>query len=106
MITNGGRHIHITESRLCGQCGVSTPQVCHKIRYQQNPEDEKSLVKKSYWVCPICLTETELVKSQLLPSDKVRIINRLLRMQGDYAIDSMNIESQPEKLIVEITVKE
>jgi len=52
------------------------------------------------------LTETELVKSQPLPGDKVRIIDRLLRMQGDYAIESMNIASQPEKLIIEISVKD
>jgi hypothetical protein len=48
----------------------------------------------------------EEVKVQPLPGDKVKIINRLLRMQGDYAIQSMNISSQPEKLIVEITIKD
>ena len=106
MITNGGRHIQISESRHCTKRDVSTEQVCHKIRYQQNPEDERAFLKKSYWVCPVCLTETELVKSQPMPSDKVKIINRLLRMQGDYAIESMNIESQPQKLIIEISVKD
>lgn len=75
------------------------------MRYQQNPEDEHALLKKSYWVCPVCLTETEEIKNQLMPGDKVKIINRLLRMQGDYAIESMSICSQPEKLVVEITVK-
>lgn len=54
----------------------------------------------------MCITETEEVKVQPLPSDKVRIISRLLKMQGDYAIHSMNISSQPEKLVVEITIKE
>jgi hypothetical protein len=64
------------------------------------------LIKKSYWVCPLCVTESEEVKVQPLPGDKVKIINRILRMQDDYAIQAMNIFSQPEKLVIEITVKE
>jgi len=64
------------------------------------------LIKKSNWVCPTCLTDTEAVKVQPLPGDKVRIINRILKMQDDYAIQSMSISSQPEKLVVEITIKE
>jgi len=106
MITNGGRHIQIQDSRHCSKCTVFTDQVCHKVRYQQDPGDAASILKKSYWVCPVCLTETEEVKRQPLPTDKVRIIDRLLRMQGDYAIESMSIASQPEKLIVEITVRD
>lgn len=106
LITNSGRHIHITEKRHCSKCETFTLQVCHKVRYQENSEQTGTLLKKSYWVCPVCLTETEEVKSQALPGDKVKIINRLLRMQGDYAIESMSISSQPEKLVVEITVKD
>jgi hypothetical protein len=85
---------------------VFTDQVCHKVRYQENGKQPETLVKKSYWICPICLTEFEEVKIQPLPGDKVKIINRLLRMQGDYAITSMNIASQPDKLVVEITLKD
>jgi len=54
----------------------------------------------------VCVSETEEVKIQQLPSDKVKIINRLLRMQGDYAIQSMIISSQAEKLVVEITIRD
>ena len=52
------------------------------------------------------MTETEEVKNQLLPGDKVKIINRLLRMQEDYAIQSMAISSQPEKLVIEIIIRD
>lgn len=106
MITNSGRHIQISEKRFCSKCGVFTVQVCHKVRYRENPEQAGTLVKESYWVCPTCVTESQDVKIQMLPCDKVKIISRLLKMQGDYAIRSMNISSQPEKLVVEITVKE
>ena len=41
---------------------------------------------------------------QPLPGDKVRIINRLLRMQDDYAIRSMKITSRSEGLIIKIAV--
>jgi hypothetical protein len=83
-----------------------TDQVCHKVRYQDNPEEATSIIKKSYWICPRCLTEFEDVKKVPLPGDRVKIINRLLRMQDDYAITSMNISSRPEKLVVEITTKD
>jgi len=106
MITNSGRHIQITEKRFCRKCNTFTDQVCHKVRYQQNSEKSELLIKKSYWVCPLCVTESEEVKVQPLPGDKVKIINRILRMQDDYAIQAMNIFSQPEKLVIEITVKE
>jgi hypothetical protein len=105
MITSSGRHIQITQKRFCKKCNAVTQQACHKIRYQENPDNDESLIKKSSWICPTCITETEEVKVQPLPGDKVRIISRLLKMQGDYAISSMSISSQPEKLVVEITVK-
>jgi hypothetical protein len=106
MITSSGRHIQIIEKRFCEKCNVFTDQVCYKVRYQENPAAVGTLIKKSHWVCPTCVTEIEEVKVQPLPGDKVKIINRLLKMQGDYAIRSMNISSQPEKLVIEITIKE
>jgi len=106
MITSSGRHIQITEKRFCRKCNTFTDQVCHKVRYQQDSEKSELLIKKSYWVCPLCVTESEEIKVQPLPGDKVKIINRILRMQDDYAIQAMNIFSQPEKLVIEITVKE
>ena len=106
MITSSGRHIQISEKRHCPKCGFSTEQVCHKIRYQENCEESRTLIKKSYWVCPTCLNETEEVKNQLIPGDKVRIIDRMLRMQDDYAIRSMNISSFPEKLVIEIMLRD
>jgi len=106
MITRSGRHIQIVERRFCSKCNVFTDQICHKVRYQENEEQAGTLVKRSNWVCPTCLTETEDVKIQTLPGDKVKIINRLLKMKEDYSIQSMNIASHPEKLVVEITIKE
>jgi predicted RNA-binding protein Jag len=106
MITNSGKHIQISEKRYCNKCQAFGVQVCHKVRYRENTERAGTLLKMSYWICPTCLTEAEDVKVQPLPSDKVRIINRLLRMQEDYAISSMSIASEPERLVIEITVKE
>lgn len=106
MITNSGKHIQMTEKRHCSNCGVFTDQVCHKVRYQDDSDQLGKIVKRSYWVCPTCLKETEETKVQVLPSDKVKIIGRLLRLQSDYAIQSMNIASRPEGLLVEITTKD
>jgi len=105
MFTNSGRHIQITGRRYCATCQTITDQVCHKVRYQDNSYGEEgTLLKKSYWICSACVTESEEVKVQQLPGDKVRIINRLLKMQDDYAIRSMKIASRSESLIVEIRV--
>jgi hypothetical protein len=76
------------------------------VRYQQGAQGSGSLIKKSYWVCPVCLTETEETKSQPLPGDKVRIIDRILRMQDDYSIQAMNISSGPQTLVIEITIRD
>jgi len=105
MFTNSGRHIQISGRRYCRVCQTITDQVCHKIRYQgDGSDDEGALVKKSYWICSACVSESKEVKVQPLPGDKVRIINRLLRMQDDYAIRSMKITSRSEGLIIKIAV--
>jgi len=106
MITRSGKHIQISEKRYCAKCKEFELQVCYKVRYREHAEQVGTLLKMSYWICPTCLTETEEVKVQPLPTDKVRIINRMLRMQEEYAISSMTITSEPEKLVIEITVKE
>ena len=105
MITTSGRHIQITEKRHCLKCGNFTEELWRKIRYQDNPEQAGTMIKKNYWVCSMCLTETEEIKNQQIPDYNLRIINRLLRMQEDYVIQALNISSLPEKLVVEITVK-
>ncbi len=106
MFTSSGRHIQILDKRFCQKCNVFTDQVCHRVQYEENPDQPGTLLKESSWVCPTCLTESVDAKVQLLPGDKVKIINRLLKMQGDYDIRSMNISSESEKLTVEIVVKD
>ncbi len=105
MITNSGKHIQISERRYCKKCKTISEQICHKVRYEDNPEQEETLLKKSYWICSTCVTESEELKVQPIPGDKVRIMNRLLRMQDDYAITSMKIASQSDRLVIEIAVK-
>jgi hypothetical protein len=106
MFTNSGRHIQISGRRYCAICQTITEQVCHKVRYRDNPDQEGTLLKESYWVCSLCVTESEEHKVQSLPGDKVKIIHRLLRMQDDYAIRSMKIASRSERLTIEILVDE
>jgi hypothetical protein len=107
MFTSSGRHIQISGRRYCEVCKSITDQVCHKVRYQDNEQGQQgTLLKKSFWICSTCVTESEEVKIQLLPGDKVKIINRLLGMQEDYAITSMKIASGPQKLVIEMMVEE
>jgi len=83
MITNSGKHIQISERRYCKKCKAIREQICHKVRYEENPDQEGTLLKKSYWICSNCVTEAEELKVQPIPGDKIRIMNRLLRMQDD-----------------------
>jgi len=98
--------MQISGRRYCQTCRTITEQVCHKVRYRDNPEQEGTLLKESYWICSVCVIESDELKVQSIPGDKVKIIHRLLRMQDDYAIRSMKITSRPELLIVEIMVDE
>jgi hypothetical protein len=106
MITSSGKHIQISERRYCKKCKAIREQICHKVRYEENREQEGTLLKKSYWICSNRITETEELRVQPIPGDKIRIMNRLLRMQDDYAITSMKIASQPERLVIQITIKD
>jgi hypothetical protein len=106
LFTNSGRHIQISGRRYCQTCQTITAQVCHKVGYRESPEQAGSLLKESFWICSLCVTESEELEIQSIPGDKVKIIGRLLRMQDDYAIRSMKIASRGERLIVEISVDE
>jgi hypothetical protein len=106
MITGSGNHIQISEKRYCKKCKAIREQICHRVRYEENPEQEGTLLKKSCWISSNCITETEELKVQPIPGDKIRSMNRLPRMQDDYAITSMKIAEQPEKLVMEIAVED
>jgi len=52
MITNSGKHIQISERRYCKKCNAIREQTCHKVRYEENPEQEGTLLKKTTGYAP------------------------------------------------------
>jgi hypothetical protein len=49
------------------------------------------------WICEICGNMEEDVKQVYEPTEKVRIINRLLRLGDDYDFINVNLSSQPNQ---------
>jgi len=104
MYTKNGRHIQILQKRHCATCGVFTDQVCFSVRYASKEDDAGITVKRMLWACSVCTAETEEVREVPPVSDRTRIIQRVLRMQEDYPIQSMNIACEPEKLVIEMRI--
>jgi len=99
-----GRYVQILEKRCCAKCGVYTNQVCFNIKYEAKNSDPSVLIKKTVWVCPTCNIQTEETKEVPSINDRAKIIQRILRLHEDYPIESMNITSDPKRLLVEIEI--
>jgi len=104
LFTKNGRHIQILQKRHCQRCGLFTDQVCFSVKYARKEDDPRTTIKRMLWVCSVCTVETEDVKEVPPISDRTKIIQRVLRMQEDYPIESMNIACEPEKLVIEMRI--
>jgi hypothetical protein len=104
MFTKNGRHIQILQKRHCTTCGAFTDQVCFSVRYASKEDDATIMIKRMLWACSVCTAETEEVREVPPLNDRTKIIQRVLRMQEDYPIQSMNIECEPERLIIEMKI--
>jgi hypothetical protein len=101
-----GQHYTMRARRQCKRCKVETWQLCTSIRYRQWPEPTvpASLMKELSWVCEDCGEPDEEVKQVYEPTDRIRIINRLLNLSRDYDFISVSLSSQPNEIVVRIQV--
>lgn len=56
------------------------------------------------WICDSCENLEVEVKQVFEPTDRVRIVNRLLNLSDDYDFLKVTLSSQPEEIIVRIRV--
>lgn len=61
-------------------------------------------MKELRWVCEVCGEPEEETKQIYESTDKLRIINRLLRLGDDYGFIKVNLSSQANEIILRIQV--
>ena len=106
MHTSGGRYIQIEREMLCQTCRGMRVHVCFKIRYRATePAKAGVLLKIQEWVCSTCHTVQHMEQEIPLPSDKQKVIDRIMRLQPDYDIAHMRLTSAANKLTVEFVFK-
>jgi hypothetical protein len=74
------------------------------VRYGQWPESTvpASLKKEMQWICETCTNVEEEIKQIFEPTDKLRIINRPLRLPEDYDFITVQFSSLPNEVLVSI----
>jgi len=97
-------HYTLRTKRLCTQCRQRTDQTATSCCYSTpgTPKIPPTQIKRIEWVCDWCGNSEEEVKEVVEPSDKVKLIKRLLSLHEDYDILSMDIGSDPNVLLIRI----
>jgi len=76
------------------------------VRYNPSQSDPNNVLKTFRWVCSRCGAEREETREILIPSSRARLIGRILKMRGDYAIRSMNIAAENGRLTIQIAFED
>lgn len=105
-VTPSGRKISIKAIRFCRKCGRSTHQVCHGIRYTKEKPESEVYRKECFWVCTVCLERTE--ESRELPekTERLMLMERLIRLTEDYEFKNASIQSLGSKIIFTVQFPE
>jgi hypothetical protein len=101
---SSGKHFTMRAERECASCHDLTWQLCTGYRYGSWPEPTvpMSYKKELTWFCEACGQTSVEVKQVYEPTDRLRIIKRLLRFSDDYDFIKMSISSQPNEILVRI----
>jgi hypothetical protein len=73
-----------------------------KYRAPDDPTVPTSYVKMMQWICDSCGNAEEETKVVYEPTDKIRIINRLLRLGDDYDFIRVSLASRPNEILLRI----
>ena len=89
---------NIRKKRLCPQCHETTDQTATTFRYDP-PDVAKApqiLIKRIGWVCEWCGNYEEEVKETPAPTDKAKIMKRLLSITDDYDVLGFTLSSESD----------
>jgi|SRR5208337_422298 len=94
----------IRTERWCRACNSRTPQISVGCRYS-TPEKLKVpsvLIRNVTWVCQWCDQEEAESKEIAVPSDRAKIIRRLLSLSDDYDVLGLELEAKPDEIVVHV----
>jgi hypothetical protein len=102
--TINGKHYTARAKRLCKRCGGETEQdlVMNRMRSTPQPTVPLTFIREQEWYCTQCDHIEHVVKEVTEPTDKQRIMNRLLRLGEDYDIPILSIESKANELLLRV----
>jgi hypothetical protein len=102
--TANGKHYAARAKRWCKRCGRETEQdmVMNRLRCTPQPTVPLTYIREQEWYCTQCDNIEQVTKEVTEPTDKQRIFNRLLRLSEDYEIQTLNIESEANELVLRV----
>ena len=102
--TANGKHYSARAKRLCKRCGSETEQemVTNRMRSTPQPTVPLTYIREQERFCTQCDNIEKVTKEVTEPTDKQRIFNRLLRLSEDYDIQTLNIESKANELVLRV----
>lgn len=74
----------------------------NRMRSTPQPTVPLTYIREQEWCCTQCDNIEKVTKEVAEPTDKQRIFNRLLRLSEDYDIQTINIESKANELVLRV----
>ncbi len=105
-VTPSGRKINISAKRPCKRCGRATHQICHGIRYVKEDPDGPTYRRETFWVCTVCHERIEEAKEIPEKTERLMVVERLIRLTEDYELKNAFIEAQGNRLTFSIEFPE
>ena len=95
---SASRRYTIRNKRLCTQCHEVTDQAATTFRYDASEVAKvpQVLIKRIGWVCDWWGNYEEEIKEFPLPTDKAKIMKRLLSIQDDYDVLGFTLRSEAD----------
>ena len=96
----------IRAKRLCTQCREIADQASISCSYDspKAPSIPPTLVKRIKWLCEWCGNFAEEVKESPVPSDRTKLLKRLLSLQEDYEVFGFNLSAEPDGISIKLRV--
>ncbi len=97
-------HYAIHTQRPCTACHQTTDQTSVGCRYSalEVPKVPKAYLKHIEWVCDWCGNCEDEVKEIPEPTDKTKIVKRLLSIKEDYDVLGFTLNSEPNVISIKI----
>ena len=90
--------------RTCTQCQQVTDQTATSYRYSDSNEPKVPAVQIKHieWLCNWCGTIQDEAKEIPVPTDRTKLIRRLLSLSDDYDVVGIHLTSEPNVISVRI----